>query len=59
MRRREQERLKLERIRQEVHEQKEDNFKRKIDYHLEIENQSSVKKAMKFERKHMTAEQLR
>lgn len=39
--------------------EKDENFKRKIDIYHDIENQTSVQKAMKFERKHMTADQLR
>ena len=59
MRRREQERYKLEKIRQEVQEQKQDNFKRKLDNYHSTETEHSAHKAMKVERKHMTAEQVR
>ena len=56
MRRREQERYKLERLRLEVQEQKQDNFKRKLDQYHSVESEHSAHKAMKVERKHMTAE---
>jgi hypothetical protein len=56
MRRREQERYKLERLRLEVQEQKQDNFKRKLDQYHSAESEHSAHKAMKVERKHMTAE---